>query len=378
MVFPLLVSIAIVSAPGDPGSDAGSVLARSLDNINKIKDVYFLYEGKKRLLNVPPAEVGRRPNPSTRDFQGAFAYRLADDAIGWEIYEDAPETDLAQQHRIYALIGNQMEQVNAFADLDDGTPAVAKVPGVKYVIDMPYSPLRFMLFWRLLDASRDPATWDFRVIGPEEAEGHPCTVVEMNILEGAMFPDRPLLRMWLDPEAGGMPRQAEWRKNGLTTQRMRIESRAFPRPQGGDVWFPVRATIDSFSPEFGERPGDPYFHEETSVLDGSLKFDQGLTDKDFSIRPGSRIFSASKALASARRYEATPLKRDGAKVDPASVRERLETRLAEADAQSKELEASSSSAEVDSNLNAIRLPLAALGCAAVVAAVAWKIKTRPR
>lgn len=374
MVHPLLVSLGLIVAQASPPPDAGAVLAAVVDNFNGVKDVHFLYEGKTREINTPAAEVGRRPNPSTRDFQGVFAYRFADGAAGWEIYEDAPETELPQQHRIYALIGRRMEQVNRFADLDRGPPTAAKVQGSIHDIDQPYSPLKFMLFWRLLAASQDPGLWDFQVVGSEAVEGHPCAIVEMNILEGANFPGRPILRLWLDLEAGAMPRKVERRAAGAVTQRIAIELIKFPHHNGGGVWFPIHATIDSFSLS-GEKPGAPYFHEETYVLAGSLKFDLGLTDKDFSIRPTSRIFSASKVLDSAKRYKATPPAVADVELDPASIRDRLATRLEEADAQSKVLEASTA-AEVESPMNRARLALVVVGCLAIAAGVAWKSKSR--
>jgi hypothetical protein len=309
------------------------------------------------------------------NLQGVYAYRV-DEAAALDLYEQHLDAKIPLHHNTYALVGSELEQVEQTPGHDKASLAPRKGPGGLASLNRPRSPQQFVLFGMLRQAARDPIGWDFRVVGWEDVEGLRCAVAEMNQLYEATSPDRPILRLWIDLNRGALPLKLEVRRRGVVTLRTSdIGLERFNLPGGGSVWFPVKGRTCSFSLKRGETPGSGFFEDTAYVIRGSLRFNRGLTDSDFSIRPGSRIFTLSRSLASDRRFEEARAIESHAvlRTDPESVQKTLASRLVEANAQSKELEASSSAEEgLGTGVAQLLLGAAGVGLIGIVAFLKWK------
>lgn len=340
---------------------ARTVLARFTDNLNKMTDYSFVFEGEYRHRDPrapgvrtdfsPHAGHGHGHGPISFDmnYQGVYAFRVADVAVALDLYEQHLDAKMPMHRNTDALVGHRLEQLEQTPDNDKESLVPRKTVGSYFSLNGPRSPQRFVLFGLLRHAALDPVGWDFRITGWEDLDGRRCAVAEMNQFHEMTRPDRPMLKLWIDLERGALPLKLEVHRGDLVTLKTTdIGLEQFKLPGGDSVWFPVKGTTRIFSLSTGETPTATYFEEVAYVIRSSLKFNRNLSDSDFSIRSGSRIFTLSKSLVSDRRFEEARKAeaRPTLRTDRESVERTLASRLAEANAQSKELEASSAAEEV--------------------------------
>ncbi len=108
------------------------------------------------------------------------------------------------------------------------------------------------------------------------------------------------------------------------------------------------------------------------VVLGSLQLNRDLPDSAFVVHTKPRTELAN-ALSLKRDHpiEVQLPKFERPKTDPASVKARLDAKLAEADRQAAEVVASSPAREVWNPVVALQLVIAAVGVAVIVLAVIW-------
>jgi len=154
-------------------------------------------------------------------------------------------------------------------------------------------------------------------------------------------------------------------------------------PDGSAFWLPVRSVRRSFDDEdriFGE----PLYERSMAIVEGSLQLNPDLPNALFSVArasalplPGEleRIEKGAKSGKLRLQFESQPTpKPEPLKTDPVSVRGRIDKHLAEANRQSKELEASSPARRSWDGAMALQLGFAAAGVALLggVAARKWR------
>ncbi len=119
---------------------------------------------------------------------------------------------------------------------------------------------------------------------------------------------------------------------------MRLERVALPT--GRTVWFPVYAEHESFLYGRGFQK-TPVFHEKYGVVQGSLVFNDGLTDERFSIKWKGQPTRKSALDKAARDFASTPkVVTPHERTDPVGVQEYQNEKLAEANRQAAQLDAS--------------------------------------
>jgi hypothetical protein len=321
------------------GMSAGD-FTRLVDGLHsQIKDVWFIFEGQTRGIE---GEQAGEPDDG-QFFQGTYAFR-SDGATLLDVYAHGARTDVPYMRTTLAALKGKLEQVDRIPDREyNPTPLVSNAsPGA---FDRPMSAQRFLYFSYFRDHS-GLANEDFTDEGWEDLAGHRCFRVRINVFPAAAMKRSPGAtmvwnRLWIDVERGGHPLRDElWRGRDLWS-RTEIELEQVSGPSGKRIWFPARATSDSFVREDGSVSTRPRVRETYSVVAGTPRFNQGLADKIFSVKYNGSLPETAGLRTQRRLFQSIPPPWQQGRNDPESIQRDLNERLAEADKQSKELDASS-------------------------------------
>jgi len=308
---------------------------------SEIRDVQLVCEGSIRFAESAADLKQAGPKNIECVFQGSYAYRAADAAGFLDLYQKPLNSNGDFLHGTYALANRRLIQaVRAAHRKQTGGPVEEKQggPGSLTIV---CSPERFIYlsYWR--SHAYGTADIGFECEGWDEVDGSPVLRVSINEAPKSDQPDKPWSRFWIDMNRGGHALKREFGVGSVLWFRdSNIRLGRLSLPGGKVVWLPVRGERDTFLWGKGHRT-TPVIHETYDVVRSSVIFNQGLTDQRFSIRwKGPRAESAAlKGVA--REYETTP-KPDTPRLrsDPVGIKEWQEQRLAEADRQSKQLDAS--------------------------------------
>jgi len=336
MIFLSMISFQ-VSGPRLDGEE----LMRLLEGLHsEVRDFELVYEGEIRDAETAPEELKKIGSPRRQcSFQGSYAYRSVDGAAYLDLFEKRLDPTQDDIRSTYAqLRGKSFELVRSPDQKGSRLPSIGQT-GPVGAFGFPGSPERFLYMrqWRSIGYSIGGAGYECE--GWEEIDGN--AVLRISIDYAPKAPWRVIWRYWIDLKRGGHVLREEmrkgadlwWRLDGVQLARVKAGT-------GKEIWFPVRAEFDSFL--FGTKvQASPVLHESYRVVQGTLVFNRGLPDERFSIEwKGHRAETATLKKA-AEEYRSTPkLALSRLRTDPARVQEDQEKRLAEADRQAGQLDAS--------------------------------------
>ncbi len=373
----ILICVLAGVGPGDVGP---SDFVRLMDGLHgEVRDVSFVFEGWLR--GVPPGRSiqedmreGVSGRVGERTYQGGYAFR-SDGATRLDCYidyiNDNKEFKSFSTHQVMVILDHQLSRVDELPERRDARPTVG--PGGPGMLNRPFSPERICYFW-FLQTLKDPASWRYQCLGWEEIGGHRCLKIQLD--EGPGLPDRmadrPTVRYWIDLERGGHPLQVEFRRGDRPRMRTGdIELERLPGPGGRERWFPVHG-VTYIYPVLGPGYVDrPVAYETYQVLQGTVRVNQGLPDAYFTLGWKGAI-PENAALAARRKGFRKPLRRS----DAQGIKQHLEEALAEADEQSRALEASSPARETWSGTSIWQVGFAAAGLIVLIGVGAWRWKFR--
>ena len=319
---------------------------------SEIKDVWFLYEGEGRVFGKGQGAAGQ-PDDEVQSFQGTYAYR-ADGATLLDVFVHSARTDVPYRRSTVAALKGKKEEIDRIPDSVSNPPKrVSNSSQGAFYRSM--SPER-MLFIHYFHSFAAPADEDFVDEGWEEVAGHRCLRVKINLFPSAGFKETAGAKMmwnrlWIDMERGGHPLKVElWRGSDLWG-RQEIELAEVPGPGGRRIWFPARGTSESFVGR-GREGGSlasvssgPLARETLSILTSSLRFNQNLPDKTFSVNYNGGLHDTPELKTQRLLFQSIKPppqpKPEREPSDPESVQKRLDELLAQADKESERLDASS-------------------------------------
>lgn len=359
----LVCASAMLLIGGEPPRLTAEQFGRIMHGLHApIRDVTFIFEGKMFGLpigiTVAEALEGGETSKArlNMDFQGAYAVR-SDGASYIDAFDnDHSNSGIDHTRRLAANLRSELKQVTRFPErrneqgiTEGGGPGTLNRTG---------SPERinYLYFFMPLE---DYAARNFRHLGWEEVDGHRCAVVQLDISYGDKMPDgeRIVNQYWVDLERGGHPLRVDFLhpKEGLRMRSLGIELAQVDFPGGKEIWFPVRGRTEFFSNMGWRKPGDPEGVETYSVVGGTIRFNQDLPDSAFSIE---RDFPGSEGLDPLRKKFRVPVPRN----DPRGIKERLERKLAKANATSPEIRV-----EPTTSTGWGRIALVVAGCLSLIA-----------
>ena len=368
----IIIGLTLIGMDADVDADQFGRLMRGMHS--QIRDVTFVFEGESRDHEKDQAE------PSSR-FQGVYSFR-SDGATLLDLFKRAGRSDVPGGRDIRAILDEQMERLVQIPDV--GEPRVTTQKGGPGSLNAPDSPERILYYWYFLSL-QDPASYGYEFQGWETIDGHRCLRVQIARVqdsERSEWPEErlPTFRLWIDLERGGHPLKVEYRKGpNLVLRTDKIQLSRVPFGDGERTWFPVRGetnqfegTSEDYKDIYSRRP---FYTETYAVVDGSIRFNQGLKDDYFTVHREDVAFDDPQLAQMQRTLNAIePEPRPVVRTDPESVRQRLEEQLAEAERQSELLEASSAA-----RVNRVWMPirqvgLILFGAALVVGALYWRAK----
>jgi len=326
--------------------NARSVDARTVAEVfrsynTSFKDVQFIYEGTIRRSGSKEGDAST--------FQGSYAYRN-DGATLIDVF-GLPRGGKPGSRLLSSVLGERLENLNAqpdiFPRLRDRQPEVAR--GGSGSLNRTDSPERIFLAW-FLGSHADAEEYGLEPQGWEEVNGRRCLVVHVDSSPRRFTRGRNMgtsfKKLWIDLERGGIPLRIEYHDDGHVGIRTEIlDVQRVSLPGGRDMWFPARGRTETFGAVIDK--GKVSFRTEPdiethNILTSGLKFDRGLTDGYFSVKKHALVTSDEGLRKLQRELENTkPVPRPKISTDPESLKKRLDDALAEADKQSKQLEASS-------------------------------------
>jgi hypothetical protein len=360
--------------PAPPAPDAAQ-FARIMDGCwADVKDFEFVVEGTLRYVADEDAEWSRRHD---RMFQTNYAYRLSDGAAYFETYYRYTDPARLPTRQVYATFQDQLTSIGANAQtpsvqvrptIEPGGPGYARYHG---------SPERFLFHWFWKKTLSDPEKAGYTFEGWEDVDGRRCIRVSFDEAKGHGFPSGPVARFWIDLERGGHALRHEFSYQGTLWLRVHDVALApFRLPDQREVWFPVRATEDTFGKD-DKFLDSPVFREEYRVVNSSVVFNQGFRDDRFTVDWNGRKASSPGLSETQRAFAKTPKKDQSPprlRSDPAGVEEWQKQKLAEADQQARQLEASAPGGWAWNGAQLIQAALFVLGCSLLVVAIVRRIK----
>jgi hypothetical protein len=185
---------------------------------------------------------------------------------------------------------------------------------------------------------KDLSMLHFESHGFERVQGRNCLHVEVDTVRGLPPPRTLRSHYWIDMERGGHPIQVEYHQDGQLNSRATIELESVQAEDGASVWFPLRGTFESFTLD-DRTSGQPFFRQTIQVVPSSLRLNQGLPDTVFALNSKGGVTDTS-SLSQARDDFLHPPPAPRFRTDHRGVQERLDSQLAEADRQSRRLDAS--------------------------------------
>lgn len=329
----------------------GEVTAEQFRNLMagiraEIHDVMFIYEGDLRFVG-DDSLLGDDPEARRRQlevsYQGTYAYR-SDGATSFEVFvNDITGTGPLKRTRA-VLLNGKMTKLEHSPDLDLGYGGKPRVrPAAPGAMGVHQTPELILFLW-FFDFLGDPSQDGRYVIqGWEEVDGRLCLRVQFDRTPNADLPAelRQTIRFWLDMERMGHPLKVEYYKGqNLSGRTDQIELSKVATEDGREVWLPRKGRDSGFEWN-GEFHAKPVIIQDVGIVAGSAIINKGLPDGFFSIeRKGGLPDNAE--LARLRKAVGKPSPSPRPRITPESIQAQLDQKLAEADRQSKMLDASPS------------------------------------
>jgi hypothetical protein len=341
MISILILSMISLQVSGPKLS--GEELMKVLEGLHsEIRDLELVCEGEVSDAETAPDELKKSGSPRRQmSFQGSYTYRAADGAAYLDLFQKYRDPEQADLRSTYAqLKGKSYELVRAPDQRGSGVPNMKQIRSVG-AFRFTCSPERFLHLrhWRKLGYSTASVVYECE--GWEEIDGNPVLRISTEHAPKSRNPERAVWRYWIDLKRGGYVVREEvrkgpnlwWRLDGVQLARVKLGT-------AKEVWFPVRAEFDSFL--FGTKvQPSPVLHESYRVVRGTLVFNQGLTDERFSIDWKGHKAETPAFKKTVEEFRSTSKSiKSRLRTDPAGVQEEQEERLAEADRQSAQLDAS--------------------------------------
>ncbi len=324
--------------------------------IADIKDVSYTYEGRLELLD-PQGETDseREHNRIARQqvYQGLYSWR-SDGSMRIDYYHALGVNDNVTQTSV-AIFGGKTISIGRSPDSRASSVINTNGQNPWIILNHSSHAINWIWYYQWLT---DPKSMNFVDLGWEVVEGHRCLKVQ---LDAAVMPPgkkNPNYRLWIDLERGAHPLLVEERTipPDVASRMHSIKLTSVSLPGGKRVWLPIAGTRETFLVDHQVYGTKPVWRETCNILEGTIQVNKGVPDSSFSLmlkdppKPKDGVLKRQfdDLLAKAPPPERT---------DPKSVEDRLANQLAEADRQSKMIEASSPAREFWSTTLFIQLGL---------------------
>lgn len=336
-----LVIVAFASFLADPALDAEQFSRMILGLHEDIKDVECVYEGEIKFPDAGKDSGKVKP----QFFQGSYILRY-DNARYLDVYIKTVNKPFS--HDTDVVIANKWSQLNRIPDLGRRNANIS--PSYNQVLSRPCSAERFIFlaFWKEFRNLKD---YGFEFQGWEIINGHKCAKIQVNLVSNnvrdaskSKKSRMPRLFLWVDLARGGHPLKVEFYLGDRIGYRSSALLASVVQPDGKAFWLPVSSTIEGFDFMNVNNLGALASVESYNLVVGSVRVNQNIINSRFDVNWNSGRPSTGSLKRVHEEFQKISVP-DSPRTDAASVKERLDRNLAEADKQAEELKASSLASE---------------------------------
>jgi hypothetical protein len=371
MMSIILLSVSVLAQSVSSEVDAAQFARLTQGLLSRFQDVTLVYEGG--LL--------RTDNEDERmTYQGLYSFR-SDGATLLDLYSRPADLSKMHNRRINAILNKKLNALYQVPDRGYTQPDTSG--GGAGVLNFPTSPERILYLW-YLQTLGDPDAYGYEFQGWEYVDGHRCLRAQLSVIAkrkwGTWRGDKPYIRLWIDVERGGHPLKVEFlRGSNLYMRSDKIQLGREALPDGTMAWFPLSGETNSFTTPSktggDEYHSSPVYRETYAVVDGSVRLNQGLPDTYFTVDRKNATFADREMTRLKQELDATP-QPPPMRTDPASVKQRIGKLLAEADRQSRRLEASSAARQAWGMATFIQYLSGSIGFLLLLGAAIWRWRSR--
>ncbi len=353
-----------------------------------LKSLVFVYDGKDRWIGDPKLVV-EDVRIYDRDLNGTFLYR-SDQAALCDVYATSFAHGGVVRKKT-SLLKNRLELTEDILDAKQkiGPEDIKKYPGFLFSLNKRDAPLDLNPLWELQDLI-DSLYHEVAVEGWDVVAGRTCLRVRLcTFLTISRAEDNDCERdkrfYWLDLERNAQALKAEVYRHGNLESRIdQIQLVERSLADKTSYWLPVSSRTQSFglSGKGDRYSKEPVFERTFAVVNGSERINLSLPDSLFTVTRNSAYPTPKELAGIESRVTSGPLARQFQgqeppppyRTDPVSVRKRIEDGLAEANRQSKELEASSPARQAWSGTTLAQIGVGVVGVALLgfVAVRKWR------
>lgn len=339
MVICIMILAMATTQDSGPGLDRDELI-QALEGLHAgIRDFELVCEGS--ITAVAPDMTAQARAKRDRAFQANYAYRSVDGAAYLDLMQKPFDSGRPFFRTTQSLLSGKVSEIQRQSDEKGRSGPIGERRGGPAAFRFPCSPERFIFLskWRGL---RDIAAYlEYQCEGWDNIDGNPVLRVSIVFNPKRTTAEKSWSRYWIDLNRGGHVLKEEFYSgSGLLWRVYGIRLARFPLAAGKEAWFPVAAEMDSFGTGNGVQK-TPVMHESYRVVQGSLVFNRGLTDERFSVNWNGRKAETPAFTKMARENATKPRPPSPTlRTDPVSVQQYQEEKLAEADRQSRQLDAS--------------------------------------
>ncbi len=348
---------------------------------DSMKTVVFVYEGRTRWIG--PANLGMKSEMFDDDFQGTFLYRV-DGAGLMDLFAKRNDPTSGVVRKKTAVLNGKSEEVRGL--LDAKTP----IDPARDIRSGSGSTSAFNDLWGIQDIFWSAWYWrergdlntrHYTFQGWEDLGGRDCLRFQIDISPNSSEHDQNFRRLWVDIERNAHVIKSETYQSGKLITRIENTLAEYPSQGGKSTWFPAKSVTRWYIWE-NKIYDDPVSERTIDIVHGSVRTNIDLPDAVFTVRRATALptvgelaaLEATSASGNLRKeFEAQPAK-EPFRTDPASIRQRIDKNLAEADKQSKELEASSPARSTWTVTTGLQLACIVLGVGLLAGVFYWKWK----
>jgi hypothetical protein len=340
-----LVQVVLVAVGAGPEVDAAQFAQIVKERSGPLKSIVFLYEGG--IHWVGPNNLGMTPEMFNDEFQGTFLYR-SDGAAVVDVYVKKLDPTSSVVRKKKSVLGGKTEEVRGALDaktpLDPARDIQFGKGSVGWMNDI--APLDFFWTWHWAEWS-DLARYNYAFQGWEEIDGRNCLRFQMSYAQDERK-NHDYQRFWVDVERNAHVVRMEMYTRDKLVSRRDISLFELSGEDGKRHWLPAHGHTRWYV--WGDKTyEEPISERIIDVINGSARVNVDLPDSLFTVKRATalpaageleKLKAASESGSLRKEFEAQPARKPF-RTDPASIRKRIDENLAEADRQSKELEASS-------------------------------------
>ncbi len=374
MLVILLSSLALVAQEPSPKVEGGQLVNIVRGAYAGLNGYSFVYEGERRLVRAATSQEDQ--DSSYLSYQGIYAYRF-DGSTYLDVYLKG-RSEPAHLVRSKGAIFRDKTELVAFEPDSRSARSIRVLQRNPYALERE-SPQKIMYHW-FFQAVADASALNYEFLGWEPQDGRSCLKAKLDLSPsppGSKSANSAYV-FWIDLERGGNPLRVDYlaRPPHVAERVHDIKLERFEVPGRGPIWFPISGILDTFVIDANSYSDTPILQESYVVVRRTLRFNQDMPNSMFTVKwkgetAGSRELVLRKEFDEAATHPAPALRND-----PASVRATLDRRLAEAESQSRMLEASSAARETRDASLLLLVAVVLGGLACLVAAVLLRRRYR--